>query len=152
MALRSIRVVEDPILRKKTREVKEINEKIKTIVEDMIETMYIEKGVGLAAPQVGILKRIFVIDIYDETGVKVFINSKITKMSGEIEGEEGCLSIPGKIGMVMRPEKVTVTALNLEGEEFTIEAEGFLARAICHESDHLDGILYIDKAWDVENV
>jgi len=152
MALRSIRVDEDPILRKKTREVKEINEKIKTIVEDMIETMYVEKGVGLAAPQVGILKRIFVIDIYDETGVKVFINSKITKMSGEVEGEEGCLSIPGKIGKVMRPEKVTVTALNLEGEEFTMEAEGFLARAICHESDHLDGILYIDKAWDMENV
>jgi len=152
MALRSIRVVEDPILRKKTREVKEINEKIKIIVEDMIETMYIEKGVGLAAPQVGILKKIFVIDIYDETGVKVFINSKITKMSGEVEGEEGCLSIPGKIGKVMRPEKITVTALNLEGEEFTMEAEGFLARAICHESDHLDGILYIDKAWDIENV
>lgn len=152
MALRSIRVVEDPILRKKTREVKEINEKIKIIVEDMIETMYIEKGVGLAAPQVGILKKIFVIDIYDETGVKVFINSKITKMSGEVEGEEGCLSIPGKIGKVMRPEKITVTALNLEGEEFTMEVEGFLARAICHESDHLDGILYIDKAWDIENV
>ncbi len=152
MALRSIRVVEDPILRKKTREVKEINEKIKIIVEDMIETMYIEKGVGLAAPQVGILKRIFVIDIYDETGVKVFINSKITKTSGEVEGEEGCLSIPGKIGKVMRPEKITVTALNLEGEEFTMEAEGLLARAICHESDHLDGILYIDKAWDIENV
>jgi peptide deformylase len=152
MALRSIRIVKDPILRKQAREVTEINMKIKTIVEDMIETMYAENGVGLAAPQVGILKRIFVADIYDETGVKVFINSKITKMSGEVEGEEGCLSVPGKIGNVVRPEKITITALNLDGEEFTMEAEGFLARALCHESDHLDGILYIDKATDIENV
>ena len=152
MALRSIRIVKDPILRKQAREVTEINMKIKTIVEDMIETMYAENGVGLAAPQVGILKRIFVSDIYDETGVKVFINSKITKMSGEVEGEEGCLSVPGKIGNVVRPEKITITALNLDGEEFTMEAEGFLARALCHESDHLDGILYIDKATDIENV
>ena len=152
MALRSIRIDGDPILRKKAREVGEINLKIKTIVEDMIETMYHENGVGLAAPQVGILKRIFVADIYDGNGVTVFINSKITKKSGSIDGEEGCLSVPGKVGNVIRPEQITITALNLNGEEFTMEAEGFLARALCHESDHLDGILYIDKATDIESV
>lgn len=152
MALRKIRTEEDPILRKKTREVKEINSKIKTIVQDMIETMYEENGVGLAAPQVGILKKIFVVDIYDETGVKVFINPEIIETSGEVDGQEGCLSIPGKVGMVVRPEKIKIKALDIEGKEFTLEAEGFLARALCHENDHLNGILYIDKATDMEIV
>ncbi|MGM0378250.1 MAG: peptide deformylase [Bacillota bacterium] len=146
MALRNIRVDEDPILRKKAKEVNKVNEKIKTLVKDMIETMYDAEGVGLAAPQVGILKRIFVIDIYDETGIKVFINPKFILKEDEVEGQEGCLSLPGKVGIVKRPEHVKVKATNLEGEEFEMEATGLLARAICHEYDHLEGILYPDKA------
>lgn len=152
MALRNIRVDEDPILRKKAKPVKEVNEKIVTIVKDMIETMYDADGVGLAAPQVGLLKRIFVVDVYDETGVKVFINPEIIQKEGEIDGEEGCLSIPGKVGMVVRPEKIKIKALNIKGESFEMEAEGFLARAICHEADHLEGILYTDIASEVEAI
>lgn len=150
MALRNIRTDEDPILRKKSKPVREVNDKIKMIIEDMIETMYDANGVGLAAPQVGLLKRIFVVDIYDETGVKVFVNPEIIEKRGEIEGEEGCLSIPGKVGMVKRPEYVKIKALNKAGESFELEAEGFLARAICHENDHLNGVLYTDIASNVE--
>lgn len=152
MALRNIRIDEDPILRKQARRVKEVNEKIVTIVKDMIETMYDANGVGLAAPQVGLLKQIFVVDIYDETGVKVFINPEIIYKEGSVNAEEGCLSIPGKVGMVVRPEKIKIKALNIEGEVFEMEAEGFLARAICHEADHLKGILYTDIASEVEVV
>jgi peptide deformylase len=150
MALRNIRVDEDPILRKKTKPVREVNEKIVMIVKDMIETMYDASGVGLAAPQVGLLKEIFVVDVYDETGVKVFINPEIIYEEGAIDGEEGCLSIPGKVGMVVRPEKIKIKALNIKGEAFEMEAEGFLAREICHEADHLKGILYTDLATQVE--
>ena len=148
MALREIRLDTDPILRKQSREVKEITDRIKVLVEDMIETMYDADGVGLAAPQIGILKRICVIDIYDETGVKVLINPEIVEQTGEYLDTEGCLSIPGVSGYVERPEYTKVKALNLEGEEYFIEGEGLLSRAICHELDHLNGVLFIDKVID----
>ncbi|OPJ61755.1 peptide deformylase [Clostridium oryzae] len=144
MALRNIRTEEDPILRKKSRLVEKIDEKIVTLVKDMAETMYeAENGVGLAAPQVGILKRIVVIDIGE--GLNVFINPVILESSGSGVDIEGCLSIPGRQGEVERPTKVKVKAMNEKGEEFTMEAEDFMARAVCHELDHLDGILFIDK-------
>ncbi|MCH4890258.1 peptide deformylase [Acidaminobacter sp. JC074] len=150
MALREIRVDSDPVLRKKSRVVDEINDRIKILVEDMIETMYAADGVGLAAPQVGILKRICVIDIYDETGVKVLINPEIIEQKGNYLDAEGCLSIPGESGYVERPEYTKVKALNLEGEEYILEGEGLLSRAICHELDHLDGVLFTDKVVEVE--
>lgn len=148
MALRKLRLEGDSILRKKSKVVKEVNEKIKALVEDMIETMYDNQGVGLAAPQVGMLKRIFVVDIGE--GPVVFINPEIVEESGEQYGVEGCLSVPGKQGDVLRPYKVTVKALDIEGVEFKLEAEEFFARAICHEYDHLEGILYVDKAENIE--
>lgn len=144
MALRKLRLEGDDILRKKSREVKEVTDRVKGIVEDMIETMYENNGVGLAAPQVGILKRIFVVDIGE--GPTVFINPEITEKTGEQFGVEGCLSVPGKQGDVLRPYSIHVKAQNVEGESFELEAEEFYARAICHEYDHLEGILYIDIA------
>jgi len=150
MALREIRLDSDPILRKQSREVKEITDRIKLLVEDMIETMYEADGVGLAAPQIGILKRICVIDIYDETGVKVLINPEIVEQTGQYLDTEGCLSIPGVSGYVERPEYTKVKALNLEGEEYFIEGEGLLSRAICHEIDHLNGVLFTDLIVEVE--
>lgn len=148
MALRKIRVEGDDILRKKARVVKEVTPKIQLLVDDMIETMYENQGVGLAAPQIGILKRVFVVDIGE--GPMTFINSEIIERSGEQFGVEGCLSVPGKQGDVSRPYRVTVSALDKEGKPFELEAEEFLARAICHESDHLDGILYVDIAENIE--
>lgn len=150
MAKRIIRTDDDPILRKTSRPVEEIDERIKTLVQDMIETMYSAEGVGLAAVQVGILKRIAVIDVYDETGVKVLINPEIVETSGEQHEIEGCLSLPGKQGRVKRPMHVTVEATNLEGERVRYSGEDLLARAFCHEIDHLDGILFTDKAEIVE--
>ena len=144
MALRNIRIEGDEILRKKCRKVEKIDKSIITLIQDMAETMYKADGVGIAAPQVGILKRIFVIDIYDDTGLKVFINPEILETKGSQIGEEGCLSLPGKSEEVERPNYVKVKALNEKGEEFVLEAEELLARAVCHENDHLDGILYID--------
>lgn len=144
MAIRNIRVNGDEVLRKKCKKVDKINDRITTLIEDMIDTMYEADGVGLAAPQVGILKRIFVIDVYDDEGARVFINPEILETNGSQIGEEGCLSIPGESEEVERPNYVKVKALNEKGEEFVLEAEGLLARAICHENDHLDGILYID--------
>lgn len=144
MALRNIRIEGDEILRKKCRKVEKIDKSIITLIQDMAETMYKADGVGIAAPQVGILKRIFVIDIYDDTGLKVFINPEILETKGSQIGEEGCLSLPGKSEEVERPNYVKVKALNEKGEEFILEAEELLARAVCHENDHLDGILYID--------
>ncbi|MDD5793269.1 peptide deformylase [Clostridium sp. HCP1S3_B4] len=144
MALRNIRIEGDEILRKKCRKVEKIDKSIITLIQDMAETMYKADGVGIAAPQVGILKRIFVIDIYDDTGLKVFINPEILEAKGSQIGEEGCLSLPGKSEEVERPNYVKVKALNEKGEEFILEAEELLARAVCHENDHLDGILYID--------
>lgn len=143
MALRNIRTYGDEVLRKKCKKVDAINDRILTLIEDMKETMYDAEGVGLAAPQVGILKRLVVIDIGE--GPITLINPEIIKTEGEEIDIEGCLSIPGKQGEVKRPYKVAVTALNEKGEKYTLETEGFLARAVCHELDHLDGIMYVDK-------
>lgn len=143
MALRKVRIMGDDVLRKKCKEVKEVNERIRVLIDDMFDTMYEENGVGLAAPQVGILKRIVVIDVGDEP--LVFINPVILETSGEQTGDEGCLSLPGKSGVVTRPNYVKVHAFNEEMEEFELEGTELLARAICHECDHLDGILYVDK-------
>ena len=143
MALRNIRKYGDDVLRKKCREVEEIDKRTITLIKDMYETMYEADGVGLAAPQVGILKRLFVIDIGD--GPLVFINPEILETSGKQIGEEGCLSIPGEVEEVMRPNYVRARAINEKGEEFEIEAEELLARAILHEYDHLNGTLFIDR-------
>ncbi|WP_244833222.1 peptide deformylase [Clostridium sp. BJN0001] len=143
MALRQIRTYGDNILRKKCREVDKIDDRIKTLVKDMRETMYDADGVGLAGPQVGILKRLFVIDIGQ--GPLTFINPVIVETSGSQVDEEGCLSLPGRSAKVMRPNYVRARALNENGEEFEIEAEELLARAILHEYDHLNGTLFIDR-------
>ncbi len=143
MDIRNIRKIGDELLRKKSKKVDEINERILTLLKDMQETMYAADGVGLAAPQVGILKRIAVIDVGQ--GPINLINPEILETEGEYLDEEGCLSIPGQQGNVLRPEKVKVRALNEKGEEFVLEGEGLLARALCHELDHLDGVLFIDK-------
>ncbi len=143
MAKREIRKEGDEVLRKVTKPVEEINKKILQLVDDMLETMYGADGAGLAAPQVGILKRICVIDVGD--GPVVLINPKKLNESGEQIQAEGCLSIPGIWGEVKRPDRVTVEALNRKGEKYTIEGTGMLARAFCHEIDHLDGILFTDK-------
>lgn len=145
MAIRTIRTDEDPVLRKKSRAVDAVDDKLRGLIEDMIETMYDADGVGLAAPQVGILKRVVVIDIYDETGVKILINPEIVDFEGEQEEVEGCLSLPGKAGVVKRPARVKVTALDENGEPLVIEGTGLLARALCHEIDHLEGVLFTDK-------
>lgn len=143
MALRNIRKFGDDVLRKKCREVEEIDDRLLTLIEDMKETMYDADGVGLAAPQVGILKRLFVIDIGE--GPLVFINPEILETNGSQTDDEGCLSLPGETEEVMRPNYVKARALNEKGEEFEIEAEGLLARAILHEYDHLNGTLFIDR-------
>lgn len=143
MALRNIRKIGDPILRKKCREVENIDDRLLTLIEDMKETMYDADGVGLAAPQVGILKRLYVIDIGE--GPLVFINPEILETSGSQIDEEGCLSVPDQTDEVMRPNYVRAIALNEKGEEFEIEAEELLARAILHEYDHLNGTLFVDR-------
>ena len=143
MALRNIREYGDDVLRKKCRKVDEIDNRLLILIEDMKETMYDADGVGLAAPQVGILKRLFVIDIGD--GPLVFINPEIIETSGTQTDEEGCLSLPGETKEVVRPNYVKARALNEKGEEFEIEAEELLARAILHEYDHLNGTLFIDR-------
>ncbi len=144
MALRTIREIGDDVLVKNCKEVKEITPRIKELVEDMFETMYEANGVGLAAPQVGILKRIFVIDVTGEDPM-VFINPEILETSGEQTGYEGCLSVPGKSGIVTRANYVKAKATDLDGNEFVIEGEELLARAIQHENDHLNGKMYVDK-------
>ncbi len=145
MAIRTIRTEEDPVLRKKSKVVDVFDDKLKTLVEDMIDTMYDADGVGLAAPQIGILKRVVVIDIYDETGVKVLINPEIVSVEGEQCELEGCLSVPGKSALVKRPTKVVAKGQNLNGDWVEVVGQELLAVAICHEIDHLDGVLYIDK-------
>lgn len=142
MAIRKIRTMGDKILEKKCRPVDGMNPKIRTLIDDMLDTMYDAYGVGLAAPQVGILKRIVVIDVGDRPWV--LINPEITETSGEQTGDEGCLSLPGKSGTVTRPNVVTVKAYDENMEPFTLRGEGLLARAICHECDHLDGIMYVE--------
>ena len=143
MALREIRVEGDPVLTKVCKEVKEVTTRIKDLIDDMIETMYEANGVGLAAPQVGILKRIVVIDVGE--GPIVMINPRIVAQDGEQTGDEGCLSVPGKAGCVTRPNYVMARFLNEEMVECEVEGEELLARAICHELDHLDGHLYVEK-------
>lgn len=147
MALRNIREIGDEILNKQCREVKEMTSRIETLIEDMIETMYDAQGVGLAAPQVGVLKRIVVIDVSmeEEPDPIILINPVILETSGEQTGYEGCLSVPGKSGLVTRPNYAKVKALDINMEEFIIEGEELLARCLCHEIDHLDGHLYVEK-------
>ena len=144
MAIRQLRLEKDEILKKKSREVDVIDDKIQTLIDDMIETMYKFNGVGLSAVQDGVLKRIVVIDIDDGTGVKVLINPKIIKTKGEHEVEEGCLSFPNQYAKVIRPKEVTVEALDRSGKKITIKAKDLLAQAIAHELDHLEGILFVD--------
>lgn len=144
MALRNIREFGDPVLNKVCLPVKEMTDRNKELISDMFETMYEANGVGLAAPQVGVLKRIFVIDTTGEDPL-VFINPEITEASGSQTGYEGCLSLPGKTGTVTRPAKVKAKAFDIDMKPFEIEAEGLLARAICHEYDHLEGHLYTEK-------
>ncbi|MBE5963782.1 MAG: peptide deformylase [Lachnospiraceae bacterium] len=143
MAIRTVRELGDPILRKRSKEVTEITEKIEILVEDMIDTMYEYDGVGLAAPQVGVLRRIFVMDVGE--GPIVMINPEILETSGEQSGDEGCLSVPQKAGLVTRPNYVKVKAYDLDMQPFVLEGEELFARCVCHEYDHLDGIIYVDK-------
>ena len=143
MAIREIRVVGDRVLTKKCRMVEKMTPRISELIDDMFDTMYEADGVGLAAPQVGILKRIVVIDVTGEDPI-LLINPVILSTDGEQTGYEGCLSVPGKTGVVTRPNHVKVKAYNADMEEFTLEGEELLARAICHELDHLDGKLYVD--------
>jgi len=143
MAIRQLRYLGDPILRKRSKEVEEINDRIRILLDDMVETMHENEGVGLAAPQVGILRRAIVIDI-GEGPIKL-INPEIIYEEGEFIDAEGCLSIPKRAGTVKRPEKVKVKYIDENGEEKTIEGTGLLSKVLCHEIDHLDGILFIDK-------
>lgn len=143
MALRNIRINEDPILRKISKVVKNIDERTQILIDDMLDTMYESNGVGLAAPQVGILKRVVVIDIGD--GPIILINPEIVETNGEVKDVEGCLSVPGKQGNVIRPKYVKVKAEDRDGNSIEIQGDDLLARALCHEIDHLNGILYTDK-------
>lgn len=143
MAIRNIRTLGDDVLRKKCRPVETIDDRTVQLLEDMAQTMYKADGVGIAAPQVGILKRIVCIDVGD--GLLELINPEIVSFEGSEKDVEGCLSVPGKYGYVVRPQKVTVTALNRYGEKITIKGEGMLKKALCHEVDHLDGIVFVDK-------
>jgi peptide deformylase len=143
MAIRTIRIQGDPVLTKKCREITEMTPKLHTLIGDMLDTMYEANGVGLAGPQVGVLKRVVVIDIGE--GPVVMINPVIIESSGEQTGDEGCLSLPGKAGQVTRPNYVKARAWNEKMEEYEIEGTELMARAICHELDHLDGHMYTEK-------
>lgn len=144
MALLKVRTLGDPVLRSKAKKVEEVNEKTNQLIDNMFETMYAEDGVGLAAPQVGMLKRIAVVDIQEDNPI-VLINPEIIEEEGKAIMEEGCLSIPNRTGDVIRSRKIKVRSLDREGNQVEFEAEGFEARAIQHEMDHLDGVLFIDK-------
>ena len=145
MAIRVIRENGDEILRKKSKTVEKVDNKIRELLNDMLETMHKYNGVGLAGPQVGILKRVIVIDLYDEKGPLKLVNPILIKTKGKQEVEEGCLSFPNQYAKMIRPEEVVVEALNENGEKVKIKAKGLLAQALCHEIDHLDGILFIDN-------
>ena len=145
MAIRNIRKMGDEVLRKPSKEIKEMTYRTMLLIEDMFDTMYEAYGVGLAAPQVGILKRLVVIDTYEGQPL-VLINPKIVEKDGEQIGDEGCLSLPGKVAVVKRPNHVVCEALDQDMNPIRVEGEGLLARAICHELDHLDGVLYPDVA------
>jgi len=143
MALRNIRVNEDPILRKISKVVKNIDERTQILIDDMLDTMYEANGIGLAAPQVGILKRVVVVDIGD--GPIILINPEVVEANGEVKEIEGCLSVPGQQGYVIRPKYVKVKAEDRDGNSIEIHGEDLLAKALCHEIDHLNGMLYTDK-------
>ena len=145
MAIRIVRENGDEILRKKAREVEAVDDKIRQILDDMVETMHQFNGVGLAGPQIGILKRLVVIDIYDDHGPIKLVNPRIIEQKGEQEVEEGCLSFPNQYAKLIRPAQVVVEAQNENGETIRIEAEGLLAQALSHELDHLEGVLFVDK-------
>ena len=145
MAIRKLRYEGDEILKKKSREVEQIDDRMQELIDDMIETMHKYNGVGLAAVQVGILKRLLVIDLYDDTGVIVMINPIIIKEKGEQEVDEGCLSFPNEYAKMIRPAEIIVEALDENGKKVKIKGEGLLAQALAHEIDHLDGILFVDK-------
>lgn len=148
MALRNIREIGDPILNQRAKEVREMTPNLRALIEDMVETMRHANGVGLAAPQVGVLKRLVVIEC-EEGELHVLINPEIVERDGEQTGYEGCLSVPGKTGIVTRPNHVKVKALNENMEPVTVEGEELLARALCHELDHLDGHLYTEMAEEL---
>ena len=145
MAIRNLRYEDDPILKKRSREIEIIDDKIKELAKDMMETMHKWDGLGLAAPQVGILKRIIVIDLYEKDTQFILINPIIVKQKGEQIVEEGCLSFPNKFGKVLRPKEVIVEALDIEGKKIKIKAKDLLAQALCHEIDHLNGEVFVDK-------
>lgn len=145
MAIRNLRYEDDEILRKKSKEIEVIDDKIKQLAEDMIETMHKYDGLGLAGPQIGILKRIVVIDLYEEGTQFVLINPVIVSQKGEQIVEEGCLSFPEKFGKVVRPKEVTVEALDLDGKKIKLVGRDLLAQALCHEIDHLNGEVFINK-------
>lgn len=148
MALRNIVLEGDEILRKNCREVAEVNDRIRMILDDMVETMRDAKGVGLAAPQIGIMRRMFVAE--PEPGkVFYFVNPELVALEGSQESEEGCLSLPGYVGLVERPEKIKIKGLDRQGEMREFDFEGFEAIVMCHEFDHLEGILYKDKAKEM---
>ena len=147
MAIRELRIEGDPVLRKVCKPVRVIDDRLESLMLDMEETMHENNGVGLAAPQVGVLKRCVVVDPCDDSGEALFmINPVIVSGEGDQECVEGCLSVPNKRGMVHRPYQVTCRYTDMDGNEMEIEAEGLLANIICHELDHLDGVLYVDKA------
>ncbi|MBR1930786.1 MAG: peptide deformylase [Lachnospiraceae bacterium] len=146
MAIRNIREYGDEVLVKKCKEVKEMTPRTRELIEDMLDTMYEANGVGLAAPQVGVLKRIVVIDVSEEREEPIIlINPRIVESSGEQSGQEGCLSVPGKCGIVTRPNYVKAVALDVDMNPIEVEGTELLARAICHELDHLDGHIYVEK-------
>lgn len=142
MALRKIVYIEDDMLRKKSRKVEKFDERLHQLLDDMAETMYKSNGCGLAAPQVAVLRRVVVMDVGD--GLIEMVNPEIISREGEVDGIEGCLSVPGRQGYVLRPQKVVVRAQNRDGNPIEITGEDWLARCICHETDHLDGRLYVD--------
>lgn len=145
MAIRKIREEGDEILKKKSKPVEEINEKIQELIDDMLETMYKANGVGLAGVQVGVLKQVIVIDIDDGKGPLILINPKIIKQKGEQEVEEGCLSFPNKFAKVIRPAEITIEALDRNAKTIKVKAKELMAQAISHEIDHLNGIVFVDK-------
>ncbi len=149
MAILNIRQLGDPVLRSKCKPVRKITDKTRELIDNMVDTMYHDDGVGLAAPQVGVLQKIIVIDTRKDKLITM-INPKIVSAEGKKLGEEGCLSIPGKTGIVPRAEKVVVKGLNRKGKEYQIEASELLARTFQHEIDHLDGTLFIDKTVEID--
>ena len=148
MALRNIVLEGDPILRKKCREVDKVDDRIRTILDDMVETMRYAKGVGLAAPQIGMMRRMFVAEPAPGK-VYCFVNPEIVQLEGSQESEEGCLSVPGYVGLVERPEKIKIRGLDRNGDMQEYDFEGFEAIVMCHEFDHLEGVLYKDKAKEM---